>query len=230
MPIQNFPVGIIATATTGAIATTATRKNISKPGRLETQSLASIGKVVRVRSLSLEKGNLTSTLSGTMRRKLRFPAGVVATKTEGEVRFFLAVNPTAPPAATVYRASISTLISGGNAPSFAGSRIIRGDLQPIAFKVIGQKLNGLFATFTAKRKDDATAAPIIKTGSAIHLTQPVLDSKTGIETMMGALAIEPADTANFPLQEIELTYTLRLSDGIGRTYTVEYGSFTIFNC
>ncbi|MBW4598909.1 MAG: hypothetical protein KME29_04675 [Calothrix sp. FI2-JRJ7] len=205
-------------------------KNIAKPGRFETKTVMAVGKVVRERSLVTKPCLVTSNITGTMRRKLIFPIGSMATSSNGAVKFFLAVNPVAPPEATMYRASISTLLSGGKTPAWRSSQITKGDLVPVTFKVQGQKLEGLFAEFTATRKDDPDAAPIVKTGNAFHLTAPVVDSKTRIETMAGSFAIEPADTLSFPNQEVELSYRLRLLDGIGRVYTVECGSFTVKNC
>ncbi|QLE47874.1 hypothetical protein FD724_06945 [Nostoc sp. C057] len=125
---------------------------------------------------------------------------------------------------------MSTLLQpGSSAPVFSGSRLVRGDLTPVSFKIQGQKLDGLNAEFTAKRKDDPLAAPIIKTGSAIHQTDPAVDNQTKVETVMGSFYIEPADTEDFPDSEVELSFVLKFSDGNGRVYTVVSGSFTVYS-
>lgn len=230
MPVQYLTGSPLATTTTAQVGQLRIVKNIARPGKFETKSILSVGKVTRVRSLITKPCLVTSNITGTMRRKLIFPVGVMATTSRGSVRFFLAVSPVAPPDVQMFRASVYSLLSGKNPPAWRGSRISKGDLVAISFKAQGQKLEGLFAEFTATRKDDPTAAPIIKQGSAVHLTAPVVDEKTKVETMMGSFALEPADTDSFPNKEVELSYKLRLLDGIGRVYTVECGSFTVKNC
>ena len=118
---------------------------------------------------------------------------------------------------------------GSSAPTFSGSRLVKGDLTPVSFKSQGQRLAGLNAEFTAKRKDDPLASPIVKSGSAVHQTDPAVDSQTKIETVMGGFSIDPGDTENFPDSEVELSYTLKFSDGLGRVYTVVSGSFTVYS-
>lgn len=228
MPIQYFSPGSLSAAIATSVGTLDTRKNISKPGRFDTKLTASMGRITRIRFLVSQPAVFQSNLTGSLRRKLRLPVGSMVNAIHGEVKFFLAVSPTAPPEAKLSRASIAAVISG-NAPGFAGSRIPRGDLIPVSFKVQGQKLSGLFAEFTATRKDDPNAAPILKTNT-IHLTTAVEDDATKLEVMMGSFALEPSDTVNFPNKEVELSYRLRLLDGIGRVYTVECGSFTVYNC
>lgn len=227
MPIQYFSSGNLGSAIATSVDALTTRKNIAKPGQFNTKLTASIIQVTRIRSLVSQPAILGSNLTGSLRRKLRLPVGSMSNALHGEVRFFLAVSPVAPPEAKLSRASIAAILSG-NAPGFAGSRIPKGDLVPVSFKVQGQKLSGLFAEFTATRKDDPNAAPITKTNT-IHLTSPVGNEATKLETMMGSFAIEPGDTVNFPNQEVELSYRLRLLDGIGRVYTVELGSFTVYS-
>jgi hypothetical protein len=228
MPVQYFAAGTFSSAIATDVGTLKINKNIGKPGRFDTQFVGSIGQVARIRNITPQPGVFTSTISGSIRRRLRFPVGSMNSTIRGEVRFFLAVSPVAPPEASLKRASLNAL-SSGFAPAFTGSRIPKGDLVPVSFKVQGQKLEGLFAEFTATRKDDPLAAPIAKS-STIHLTEPVEDEVTRFSTMMGSFAIEPSDTVNFPDTEVELHYKLRLLDGIGRVYTVECGSFTVFNC
>jgi hypothetical protein len=225
MPVQYFSSGTLNSAITTDVGTLKTNKNIGKPGRFDTKFIASVGVVARIKSVTPQPAIFKSGISGSLRRKLRFPPGSMNSTIRGEVRFFLAVSPVAPPEASLKRATIAALSS--SAPGFTGSRIPKGDLVPLSFKVQGQKLSGLFAEFTATRKDDLLA--IIKSGT-IHLTSPVEDETTKLETMMGRFALEPDDTANFPNKEVELSYRLRLLDGIGRVYTVECGSFTVYNC
>ncbi|BDA74375.1 hypothetical protein CAL7716_085410 [Calothrix sp. PCC 7716] len=229
MPVQYLTGSPLATTTQAQVGQLRLVKNIARPGKFETKSVMAVGKIVRVRSFKPQPCLVTSTIAGSMRRKLIFPIGVMATTSRGSVKFFLAVSPVAPPDVQMFRASVYSLLSGKNPPAWRGSRISKGDLVAISFKIQGQKLEGLFAEFTATRKDDPSV-PIIKQGSAIHLTAPVVDEKTKVETIMGSFALEPADTENFPNREVELSYKLRLLDGIGRVYTVECGSFTVKNC
>ena len=227
MPIQYFSSGNLASTIATEVGTLSTRKNIAKPGRFDSKLTASVGRITRIRSLVSQPAIFESKLTGSLRRKLQFPVGSLNNAIHGEIKFFLAITPVAPPEAKLSRASIAAVLSG-NAPGFAGSRIPKGDLIPVSFKVQGQKLSGLFAEFTATRKDDPSAAPILKTNE-IHLTAPVEDETTKLEIMMGGFALEPSDTASFPSKEVELSYRLRLLDGIGRVYTVERGTFTVYD-
>jgi hypothetical protein len=226
----NLPAGAIASTTTADIATIKIRKNFGKPGVISTVSTASVGALGKKRSVKPDAIAFTSNLSGTLKRKLKFPAGAIASITQSQVKFFLNVSPVAPPKGSLHRADLSTLLQpGSSAPVFSGSRLVKGDLTPVSFKIQGQKLDGLNAEFTAKRKDDPLAAPIVKSGAAVHQTDPAVDSQSKLETVMGSFAIEPGDTEDFPDSEVELSYTLKFSDGLGRVYTVVSGSFTVYS-
>ena len=217
-----FPSGAFASTLVANIATIKIRKNICK-GLISNKITTSIGGVGRKRSLKLTAAQLTSNLTGTLKRRLLLPSGAIATTTTAKVRFFLAAGQTPPPIGKIYRADIASQ------PALNGSRLVRGDLIPLTFKVTGIKLAGLNAIITATRKDNPLAAPIIKSGSAIHQTAPVVDSQTGVESVNGSFALEPADTEGFPEREVELRYAFKLTDGLGRIYTIELGSFTIYN-
>lgn len=228
--MTNLASGVIATVSTADISAIKICKNFGKPGVIATVSTASVGALGKKRSVKPDSIALTSGLSGTLKRKLKFPAGAIASVTQSQVKFFLNVSPAAPPKGTLHRADLSTLLQpGSSAPAFSGSRLVKGDLTPVSFKIQGQKLEGLEAEFTAKRKDDLTAAPIIKSGAAVHQTDPAVDGQTKVETVMGSFAIEPGDTDSFPDSEVELSYTLKFSDGLGRVYTVVSGSFTVYS-
>lgn len=226
--MTNLASGVIASTTTADISTIKIRKNFGKPGLIASTTTASVGALGKKRSVRPDSIALTSNLSGTLKRKLHFPAGAIASVTQSQVKFFLNVSPVSPPKGSLYRADLSTLLQpGSSAPAFSGSRLVKGDLTPLSFQIQGQKLAGLDAEFTAKRKDDLLAAPIIKTN--VHQTDPVVDPTTKIETVMGSFAIEPGDTEDFPDSEVELSYTLKFSDGLGRIYTVVSGSFTVYS-
>ncbi|WP_445634519.1 hypothetical protein NSTC745_06342 [Nostoc sp. DSM 114161] len=228
--MTNFASGAIASTTTADIATIKIRKNLGKPGVIATVSTASVGALGKKRSVRPGAIAITSNLSGTLKRKLKFPAGAIASVTQSQVKFFLNVSPVAPPKGSLHRADLSTLLQpGSTAPTFSGSRLVKGDLTPLSFKIQGQKLEGLEAEFTAKRKDDPLVSPIVKTGSAVHQTDPAIDSQTKIETVMGSFSIDPGDTEDFPDSEVELSYTLKFSDGLGRVYTVVSGNFTVYS-
>ncbi|HYW17720.1 MAG TPA: hypothetical protein VE956_00150 [Nodularia sp. (in: cyanobacteria)] len=226
----NFPIGAIASATTADIATIKIRKNLGRPGTVTTVLSASVGALGKKRSVKLSPVNFTSNLAGTLKRKLNFPSGAIASTTNSQVKFFLNVSPAAPPKGTLHRADLSTLLQpGSSAPAFSGSRLVKGDLTALSFKIQGQKLEGLNAEFTAKRKDDLLATPIVKSGSAVHQSDPAVDTQTKIETAMGSFSLDPGDTESFPDSEVELSYTLKFTDGLGRVYTVASGNFTVYS-
>ncbi|MEH2393878.1 MAG: hypothetical protein V7K21_20165 [Nostoc sp.] len=225
----NFPNGAVASTTTADISAIKIRKDFGKPGLIATTTLAIVVALGKKRSVIADAVAITSRLSGKLLRKLHFPPGVIASTTDSQVKFFLNVSPVAPPQGTLHRADLGSLLLGLNAPAFSGSRLVKGDLTPLSFKIQGQKLSGLTANFTAKRKDDPTATPIVKTGVTVHQTSPIVDPQTKIETMMGSFYIDPGDTASFPDSEVELSYTFKSNDGLGRVYTVVSGSFTVYS-
>ncbi|MCC5640632.1 hypothetical protein LC593_33335 [Nostoc sp. CHAB 5844] len=230
MPELYFPSGTLASTTESDVDEIKIVKNLGRPGLIATVSTATAGLIAKKRSVRPDVANITSGLSGTLKRNLNFPAGAIASLTQSQVKFFLNVSPVAPPKGTLHKADLGTLLQpGSTVPMFSGSRLVKGDLTPLSFKIQGQKLSGLTATFTAKRKDDPTAAPIIKTGAAVHQTASSVDNQTLVETMMGSFYIEPSDTSSFPESEVELSYTLKFSDGLGRVYTVVSGSFTVYS-
>ncbi|MBD2771143.1 hypothetical protein [Iningainema tapete] len=219
-----LPSGTLATETSADVGEIKIVKNIGN-GLITTKSSAGVGAVGRVRSLlamatpslSPLTANIASSLSGTLKRKLKLPAGTIASTIVSALRFFLAAEQTPPPKGKLTLAG----------SSFAGSRLVKGDLIPLSFTITGQRLEGLTALYTAKRKDNPLAPTLVKAN--IHLTDVAIDPKTGIETMTGAFSIEPADTESFPDGEVELSYTFKLTDGLGRVYTLEKGSFTVFS-
>lgn len=228
--MTNLASGVIASITTADIDEIKIRKNFGLPGLISTVSSTSVGALGKKRSVKPDAIAFTSNLSGTLKRKLNFPVGAIASVTQSQVKFFLNVSPVAPPKGSLHRADLSTLLQpNSTAPVFSGSRLVKGDLTPLSFKIQGQRLEGLDAEFTAKRKDDPTAAPIVKSGAAVHQADPAVDNQTKIETVMGSFAIESGDTEDFPDSEVELSYTLKFSDGLGRVYTVERGNFTIYS-
>lgn len=239
MPQLNFPSGAYASTTAADIATIKIRKNLSRSGVIATTTTASVGALGKKRSVKPDAIAFASNLSGTLKRKLHFPPGAIASVTQSQVKFFLNVSPAAPPHGTLHRADLSTLLQPmpfgyaqgepSTASKFSGSRLVKGDLTPISFKIQGQKLSGLMAEFTAKRKDDPLASPIVKSGLAVHQTSPVIDPQTKVETMMGSFSIDPSDTGSFPDSEVELSFVLKFSDGNGRVYTVVSGSFTVYS-
>ncbi|MBD2489028.1 hypothetical protein [Aulosira sp. FACHB-615] len=226
MPVVYLSAGTLASTTESDIDEIKIVKNISRPGVISTVSTATSGLIAKKRSVKPDAANITSGLSGTLKRNLKFPAGTLASATTTNIKFFLNASPAAPPQGVLYRADLSTLL-GATAPRFKGSRLVKGDLVPMSFRVNGQKLDGLEAEFTAKRKDDPLAAAIVK--SSLHQTDPVIDSQTKVETMMGSFALEPSDTSDFPDSEVELSYSVKFSDGLGRVYTIEIGSFTVYS-
>lgn len=225
MPLLYFPSGSLATTTTAPnITIIKVRRNIGKPGLLATKSVASAGETTRKRSVQVEPSKFFSNLEGILKRKLKLGPAVIRSTTQANVKFFIAANPAPPPKGNLYLADITAWADGSTPPAFNGQRIIRGDLIPLTFKITGQRLSSLNMEFTAKRRDDGSL--ITKTNA--RLTDPVIDSKK-VETVYGTFTLDPGDTSGFPDSEVELAYVLKLSDGLGRTYTIEYGSFTVFS-
>lgn len=227
--MTNLAPGVIASTVTADISTIKIRKDFGKPGLIATTTNASIGALGKKRSVKFDAIAFTSNIAGTLKRKQHFPSGAIASTTESLVEFFLNVSPVAPPQGTLHKADLGSLLLGLAAPAFSGSRLVKGDLTPLSFKIQGQKLSGLTANFKAIRKDDPTAALIVKTGVTVHQASPTIDPQTKIETMMGSFYIDPSDTASFPDSEVELSYTLKFSDGLGRVYTVVSGNFTVYS-
>jgi hypothetical protein len=225
MPLLYFPSGSLATTTTAPnITTLKIRRNIGRPGLLATKSVASAGKITRKRSIQLEPSKLSSSLEGILKRKLKLGPAVIRSTTQANVKFFIAANPAPPPKGNLYLADITAWADGSTPPAFNGQRIIRGDLIPLTFKITGQRLSSLNMEFTAKRLD--TGALIVKTNARV--TDPVIDNKK-IETVLGTFTLDPGDTSGFPDSEVELVYVLKFLDGLGRTYTIEHGNFTVFS-
>jgi hypothetical protein len=223
MPVINIGGGTIASTITSDI--TEIKINKSFPGKITTTATTNIGAVGRTRSLILEPAIITSGIAGTLKRKIGMP-GVIATTSRSEIQYFLEASPTPPPKGQLLKADISVFLDKkAKPPLFAGSRLIKGDLIPLSFKIQGQKLAGLNASFMATSKDGLLTI----TKSSIYEAAPTLDGLTTVETMTGSFSIDPADTASFPDSEVEMSYKLVFSDSLGRYYTVEKGNFTVYS-
>lgn len=230
MPVLNF--GTLEAACTSAteLTTVALARSL---GRLSTRSdsstsLSLVGLVRSVVGL-LSAGTFGSDVDLKRSLKLGTAQGNCASKTS--VQFFLNAVPAAPPVGALSLTSIDAIANPQIVPrGFSGSRFVRGDLIPIQFKVRGQKLQGLNATFTACRVDEVVGDPhdITKSGGAINLTDPV-QQNNGVEIMTGNFTLNPNDTLSLPNGEIEFVYKFELSDGLGRVHTLESGRFRVYS-
>ena len=201
------------------------RKNLGRGA--SSRSLSSVDANLTGRVRSRKPDFITIESKGTARigSKLYFRPLIAVTTSQVEVKSFVASIPSAPPEGSLHRTTVAGLINNANSPAFNGSRLVRGDLSPVSFKIIGQRLEGLEADFIAKNK--AIGVTIAK--SNIHLSAPSLDNlNLDTQILMGQFAIEPSDTNSLPDQEIEFQYQLKFSDGLGRVYTLEMGYFTVY--
>lgn len=228
MPKLYFPAATTAIVSVTNVAEWVIKRNIGRGAKCRIQSGVDVVRTGRIRSVPPDQIELKIKSVGSVRSRLYLRPRNLKLASDVTVKSFVATIPPAPPEGTLYRASIRSLLTNSTPPAMNGSRIVKGDLTPLCFKLTGQKLTGLTAELILKRKDLTGAAPIVKSGSAIHQTAPSLDPETNTEVMMGQLAIEPADTASLPEQEVEFAYQLKLTDGVGRVYTLETGFFTVY--
>lgn len=174
--------------------------------------------------------DLTGSINVNFKRKTRFSPLTGNGKTETSVQYFLNATPAAPPIGNLQLPSVNSLLNAQFiAPAFSGSRHMRGDQIVVKFVARGQRMNGLMPEFHACRTDEPIGSPhdIVKMGAAINITDPVRDTTTMVETLTGSFYIHPNDTAALPDGEIEFVYEFKLSDGLGRTFTLETGKFRI---
>lgn len=179
-------------------------------------------------------GHQPVAVRGRVQGKLKLLAkmfgSTISLVTEIVTRYFVNAMPTVPPKGRMGLVSIAHVIDPTVALPMNGSRLVKGDLIPIYFHVQGQRLEGLEGVFYAKqRKVKPPLSPIEFTKSAVIEADPSLDPKTGLEVMTGNFSLTPSDTLGFPDYEIEFGYQFVLTDGMGRTYTVATGFFTVYN-
>ena len=166
-----------------------------------------------------------------LKRKVRFSPLLGQSSLQTLTQYFLNATPAVPPAGSLRLPSVNQLLNKNFvAQGFNGSQHhTRGDQIVIQFVVNGQKMNGLKPIFSACRMDLPLGSPhdLVKEGAAISMTDPVRDTTNGVETMSGSFFINPGDTINLPDGSLEFLYDFKLSDGLGRTYTLERGKFKI---
>lgn len=227
MPRVYLPSMQCAIASSVDVATWRVKKNLGRGAKCSVQSTTNVGRSGRIRSVKPD--SIVASVVGTAALKTRLQLRPLTARANAVVNVtsFVATVPSAPPEGRVHQTTIAGLINNANSPTLNGARLVRGDLEPICFKIVGQKLEGLEADFIAKPRNSALGLPnIVK--SNIHLTAPSIDPATNVETLMGQFAIEPQDTISLPDQEVEYVYQLKFSDGIGRVYTLEMGYFTVY--
>ena len=216
MPKIFFPNGAIA-STTSTSVTVKIKADIGGHGAIASKSIVSFGLLERVRNSFAVNSTITPTIKGTLKRRLRLSGGAIASVTSVNVLEFVAELQAPPPTGSLQYAQ----------SAFAGSRFVRGDLIPVNFSVVGQKIDGLKGMFAAKAKNNLTISPLIIMN--IGTSTPVVNPQTGIETANGNFLIESADTAVLPDGENEFGYNFKLQDGNGRIYTIESGVYTVYS-
>ncbi|MBD2019177.1 hypothetical protein H6F43_03130 [Leptolyngbya sp. FACHB-36] len=187
----------------------------------------------RVRSRKSELIDLKGGIAGKLHYRVRLvPAGPVTATIEVKVPYFLDARPVAAPIGKLGLATVQNFLDpNASLQSLSGQRLVRGDLIPLLFRVQGQKLTGLKGQLTVKRVGSPPLPALTITKSApatITQADPTIDPQTKLETLSGQFAIEPGDTTGFPDTEVELRYQFSLSDGLGRSYTIEQGTFTVY--
>jgi hypothetical protein len=210
--------------------TTATKliKNLGSPGYIAAQSNASIVGVSRLRSFPEAKAFSEFQSKAEIKLRLNFGAMTIGATSTTEVVGFVNRNTTAIPKGKLLVSNVDPLINRTIAyPPLNGKRLVKGDLTPIQILVEGQKLGDLSGILEVKGRDLATSAVYNFTCSANFAAQS-FESQL-VERRSGALAIEPYQTNGFPIdKEIPCQYKFVLTDGNGRIYTIETGSFTVY--
>lgn len=233
MPYLNFPAGSIASVSEADIAEFKLTKNLGRPGWFKSAAVCNVGRVGRSRTMMVEC-TPKSAFKGKLKRMVNIGGGAIATQTRSQVKFFLNAAPIAPPKGSVHLQTLDSL-NNPNAvgPRLNGRRLIRDDLTPIYFTAQGEKTLGLNAHFVARQigVDPLVATPLEITKSSpntIKQSAAAIDPQTEIEKITGNFNIEPGDTSGFPNGEVEFSYQFYLTDGLGRRYTIESGSFTVY--
>ncbi len=222
-----LPALTLAVQSVMTVSRSKIRKNLGRGAVLRAKTAVQVTRSGRVRAVAPEPIQITTRTSTGLRsrvylRPLPLRVAVVTTCDS-----FLLTIPVAVPEGRLYRSTLAGLRSSAQAPSLNRSRLVIGDSVPLAFQITGQKLAGLNAQLIAKPKVNLTAPTIIKQGGSVHQTSPVLAPDLGTETMMGQLTLESGDTAGLT-QETEFDFQLKFTDGLGRVYTVEVGTFTVY--
>jgi hypothetical protein len=233
MPQQFFPTGAIASVSEAQVATFNLTKNLGRPGRFESRLVASVGAIAKVRNLPSMVALFQSGISGKLNKLVNLSPGTIVSHTKSAFKFFLNAAPVAPPIGTLHLSTLQALLNPkASSPRFGG-RLVRGDLIPVCFRIQGEKMAGLNVRFSAKQKSVAigvTPLTIVKVApSTIKQTAPAIDPTNGVEMLTGNFYIEPGDTEMLPDGETEFSYHLSISDGNGRVYTLDRGSFTVFS-
>lgn len=233
MPQVPFSPGAIASTSEAEIAEFKLTKNLARPGQLKTVSVASINRLARRRSFGRIEANSKTGMVGRTKRKASLAGGAILTQVRSQIKFFLNAAPVAPPTGRISLQRLDALTDPKFVgPRLGGSRLIKNDLIPIFFAIRGEKTNGLTARFVARQlgvAEGVTPLSIEKAApSNIKQTWAVIDPQTKVEQITGNFSIEPGDTAGFPEGEVELAYQFVMTDGLGRHYTIERGSFTVF--
>ena len=184
---------------------------------------------------SRSSGRIGVAIEGSMdvgfKRQIRLNPIMAEATIETRTQYFLNATPAVPPAGNLRLPSVNQLLSKNYiAQAFNGSQQhTRGDQIIIQFVVRGQRMDGLRPAFYACRTDQPSGSPhdLTKGGNEISMTDPVRDTTNGLETMSGSFFINPNDTIGLPDGTLEFTYEFKLSDGLGRTFTLERGRFKI---
>lgn len=210
--------------------TTATKliKNLGSPGYMSAHSHASVVGVSRMRSFPEAKAYSEFKSKTQIKLRLNFGEMTIGATSTTEMVGFVNRNTIAIPKGKLLVSNVDPLINRTIAyPPLNGKRLAKGDLTPIQILVEGQKLGDLSGVLEIKGRDLATTTIYTFTCFASFAAQSFENQL--VERRSGSLAIEPYQTSGFPIdKEISCQYKFVLTDGNGRIYTVETGSFTVY--
>jgi len=171
---------------------------------------------------------INSKLQGGLAKRVLLP-GTIQSSTSGNVKVFVSTTPVPVPVGKISVPTLDSLLDPkATQPNFNGSRISKGSLFPVSFKIAGQQLSGLNAYFIAQLLDKSQVFEKSSDSvpGGILLSDPALDAATKVETRTGSFQIGEADLATLT-EETELKYTFFFADQLGRKYIIESGSFFV---
>jgi len=230
MPIVSLGGGIVATTSDFPDPIDVNRRLYLGDGKVVISVVFSSPAVARRVFLPAMGLEIKSGIAGVLKKRLLLP-GTMASQTTADVKVFISTTPIPIPVGKLTLPTLDSVLDDKNvAPSFAGSRIPKGALFPVEFKVSGQQLAGLKAHFVARRLDKSLVFEKSSDGvpGGILFSDPGIDLSNKLEVCSGSFQVTEADLVGLPEEEVELKYIFYLADQLGRKYIIENGSFSIF--
>lgn len=203
-------------------------KSLTSPSPISALSAASVNNISRIRSFPIAKATSSSKSATKLSCRVNFGAGTIEGKSQTRVTGFVNTIPVAVPKGKLLIAVTDPLLNPGFAnPALHSYRMARLDSLPIFAIVEGQRLEDLSGLLQVKGRDLVTQA-LYNFQCSMVFAAPTSEIQT-VQRRSGRIQIEPNQTESFPLdKEVLCQYKFTLTDGNGRTYTIEVGSFTIY--